>query len=218
MPADRISGNTRLAYKHPAVDVPPVLKDCPLICADGKTLTFTAGKAVFKPVYETHDQRYAVYFPYLTEQDAATWKTLRAATIEPKDCFDSVLPGNASSEKQHDLTTEKSGTGNWSRRAYRDAQPDGWFNYVLKIAPGQKMKLTATYWGADTNRVFDVLVNGVYVAEQKLDGKQGKTFYDVEYVLPAEALTGQQNLNVRFQGKNRGSVGGVFGLKVNVIK
>jgi hypothetical protein len=86
------------------------------------------------------------------------------------------------------------------------------------IAPGQKMKLTVTYWGADTNRVFDLFVNGVCIAEQKLDGNKGNTFFDVEDVLPAEALTGQQNLNVRFQGKNRGAVGGVFGLKVNVVK
>lgn len=218
VPAERISGNTRLAYKHPAVDVPPLLKDNPLTCADAKTLTFTAGKAVFKPVYETHDQRYAVYFPYLTEAEAATWRPLRATPIEPKDCVDSVVPGNVSSEQLHDMTSEKSGSGNWNLRAYRDAQPEGWFNYVLKIASGQKMKLTVTYWGADTNRVFDLFVNGVCVAEQKLDGKQGKTFFDVEYVLPAEALTGQQNLNVRFQGKNRGPVGGVFGVKVNVVK
>jgi hypothetical protein len=194
------------------------LKDAPLTCTDAKTLTFTAGKAVFKPVYETHDQRYAVYFPYLTGEEASTWKTLRAALIEPKDCVDSVVPGNVSSEKLHDMTSEKSGSGNWNRRAYRDAQPEGWFNYVLKIAPSQKMKLTATYWGADTNRVFDVWVNGVCVAEQKLEGKSGKVFFDVEYVLPAETLTGQQNLNVRFQGKIRGSVGGVFGVKVNVVK
>lgn len=218
MPAERISNNTRLAYKHPAVDVPPVLKECPLTCADSKTLSFTAAKAVFKPVYDTHDQRYAVYFPYLTEQEATTWKPVRVADVEPKDCFDSVSPGNVSSEKKHDMTSEKSGSGNWDRRAYRDAQPAGWFNYVLKIASGQKMKLTVTYWGADANRAFDVLVNGICIAEQKLEGNKGKSFFDVEYVLPGEALTGQQNLNVRFQGKNRGAVGGVFGVKVNVVK
>jgi len=102
MPVERISGNTRLAYKHPAVDVPPLLKGDTLKCTDPTTLTFTAAKAAFKPVYDTHDQRYAVYFPYLTEQEAATWKPVRVVNVEPKDCFDSVLPGNVSSEKQHD--------------------------------------------------------------------------------------------------------------------
>jgi uncharacterized protein len=74
--------------------------------------------------------------------------------------------------------------------------------------------LVCTCWGDDCDRAFDVVVNGVVVATQKLEGLQPGKSFELAYPLPPEALTGQQNLTVRFQGRGQGRVGGLLGLRL----
>ena len=120
----------------------------------------------------------------------------------------------ADSERAHDLSAEQSETGRVANHGWRDAAPNGIFSYVLALPTTPKPVLVCTYWGGDRDRTFDVVVNGVVVATQKLEGRQpGKTF-EVAYPLPPESLTGQQNLTVRFQGTGQGRVGGLLGLRL----
>ena len=66
----------------------------------------------------------------------------------------------------------------------------------------------------DRDRSFDIVVNGVVVATQTLEGRHPGKPFEVAYALPPEALTGQQNLTVRFQGTGQGRVGGLLGLRL----
>ena len=193
-----------------------------LTLADAATLTFKAHDAgpatgiVFQPLYVVHHERYSAYWELANTADQASPTVPAANSTRKEDASapDRIIIGDDASERAHDLLAEQSMTGRVSRHAWRDAAPNGAFSYVLALPPDTAPVLVCTYWGSDRDRSFDIVVNGVVVATQTLDGRHsGKTF-DVVYPLPPEALTGQQNLTVRFQGTGQGRVGGLVGLRL----
>lgn len=186
---------------------------------DPATLSFKAhdcGPAsglTFQPVCDVHHERFAVYLPYLSEdrlaQRSASHSNVKKS-LAP-NLVDQVHPGQQSSEKAHDLNSENSLTGIGPQgRAWRDAAPDGWFSYTLANRSGADLDLVCTWWGSDRDREFDILVNGKKLATQKLEGVQPGSYHDTSFAIPREALAGQQNVVVRFQGIGKGRVGGVF--------
>jgi hypothetical protein len=217
--------------KLPPAPVPPIVNPSAnpadwLTLVDAATLTFKAHDAgpatgiVFQPLYAVHHERYSVYWE-LTDTAApapsASGPAANAPAAGDASVLDRVIIGDADSERVHDLSAEQSTAGRSGDHAWRDAAPNGAFSYVLALPATPKPVLICTYWGGDRDRTFDVVVNGVVVATQKLEGLQpGKTI-EVAYPLPPEALTGQQNLTVRFQGTGKGRVGGLFGLRLEPI-
>jgi len=211
--------------KLPPVPVPAIVNASAnpadwLTLTDASTLTFKAHDAgpasgiLFQPLYAVHHERYSVYWELTDTAAGAPSVTTTAPAASDAGGLDRVIIGDADSERAHDLSAEQSQTGRFSDHAWRDAAPNGAFSYVLALPTTPKPALICTYWGGDRDRSFDIVVNGVVVATQKLEGLQpGKTF-EVVYPLPPEALTGQQNLTVRFQGRNQGRVGGLFGLRL----
>jgi len=196
-----------------------------LTLADAATLTFKAHDAgpatgiVFQPLYAVHHERYSAYWE-LTDTVApapsasATTPAANAPAASDASVLDRVIIGDADSERAHDLSAEQSTTGRVANHAWRDAAPNGAFSYVLALPTTPKPVLICTYWGGDRDRSFDVVVNGVVVATQKLEGLQPGKMIEVTYPLPPESLTGQQNLTLRFQGTGQGRVGGLLGLRL----
>jgi len=170
---------------------------------------------VFQPLYAVHHERYSVYWELTDTAPQAPSASTTAPATGDASALDRVIIGDDTSERAHDLSAEQSKTGRSADYAWRDAAPNGAFSYVLALPPASTpAALVCTYWGDDRDRTFDVVVNGVVVATQKLEGLQpGKTF-EVAYPLPPEALTGQQNLTVRFQGTGQGRVGGLLALRL----
>jgi len=209
----------------PAIVNPSVNPVDWLTLADASKLTFKAHDAgpasglVFQPLYAVHHERYSVYWE-LTDTAPLTSSAspLPPLTLptpkEDASVLDRVLIGDAASERAHDLSAEQSETGRVSNYTWRDAAPNGAFSYVLALPITPKPTLICTYWGSDRDRTFDVVVNGVVVATQTLEGRQPGKAIEVAYPLPPESLTGQQNLTVRFQGSNQGRVGGLLGLRL----
>jgi len=195
--------------------------------SDPATLTFEAhdcGPASglrFQPLNAVHHERYTVYLPLLApgqslpQTPTATAQTARSATSPDPSLVDRVTPGVPPSEKAHDLAAEHSHSGNGPQgRLWRDAEADGWFAYALAIVPDQPLNLVCTYWGGDKDRAFDISANGEQVATQTLNASHPGQYFEVNYPLPAKALSGQQNINVRFQGIGKGRAGGVFDVKI----
>jgi DUF1680 family protein len=226
MPNDFADKDAHL--KLPPSPVPPIVNASAnpadwLTLADAATLTFKAHDAgpatgiVFQPLYAVHHERYSAYWE-LTDTVApapsASTPAANAPATGDAAVLDRVMIGDADSERAHDLSAEQSQTGRFANRAWRDAGPNGFFSYVLALPTTPKPVLVCTYWGDDRDRAFDVVVNGVVVATQKLEGLQPGKAIEVAYPLPPETLTGQQNLTVRFQGRNQGRVGGLFGLRL----
>lgn len=193
-----------------------------LTLADAATLTFKAHDAgpatgiVFQPLYAVHHERYSAYWELANTagQTSPTAPAENSTRKEDASALDRVIIGDADSERAHDLSTEQGSTGRVADRAWRDAGPNGAFSYVLALPTTPKPTLICTYWGSDRDRSFDIVVNGVVVATQKLEGLHPDTTFEVAYPLPPETLTGQQNLTVRFQGRGQGRVGGLLGLRL----
>jgi len=127
---------------------------------------------------------------------------------------DQVIP-EADSERAHGLQGERTFSGEFNGRRWRDARDGGWFSFELKVSPEQPVLLVCTYWGSDGGgREFDLLVDGKKIATERLESKRPGVFYDQGYPVPAELTKGKERVTVRFQAHPSRMAGGVFGCRI----
>jgi len=193
----------------------------------GKSLTFESkrgvcrpGTVAFSPFYAIHDKRYSVYFDLFTESEwqareaqyraeEAAAKALAARTA------DVLAVGEMQPERDHQLKGENTSAGDFSGRKWRHATDGGWFSFVLKTAGDTPQELWLTYWGSDgNNRIFDILVDGVKIATQRLESNKPNQFFDQAYPLPAELLKGKKTITVKLQAHPGKWAGGLFGVRL----
>jgi DUF1680 family protein len=199
----------------------------------GKPLTFKGSSAMFRtvdsdtpkgvtfiPVYKEYQKPYVVYWDVRDEgqwkvkqqdyqAELAREKALAARTV------DKVLIGDAESERLHRLQGATHGAGEFQGRPWRHAPNGGWFSYDLKVAGDKPLELWCTYWGSDAGpREFDVLIDGVKIATQKLQHNRPDQFYDEIYRIPAEWTKDKTKVTVRFQAHPGNTAGGVFGCRM----
>lgn len=190
----------------------------------GKPLTFrTKGigrpnDVTLSPYYRIHHQRLNVYWKCFTEAD---WQA-KQAEIEKANAarkafearlVDEIRPGEQQSETDHNYKGDKTRTGYHRDRSWRDTRT--WISYEVKVLPDQPMTLRCTYWGDEGgNRVFDILVDGQKIAEQKLNRNKPGHFFDADYAIPAALTQGKQHVTVKLQAHRDAIAGGLFGLLV----
>lgn len=173
---------------------------------------------VMQPFYELSKQTYEVYWDrfdpaqWQEKQEAYAAELQKRRELEAR-AVDSVKPGEEQNERDHNMKGEQTSTGDFSDRKYRHANPGGWFSWDLKILTGEPQQLVITYWGSDTGRKFDVLVNDHVIATQQLNASHPDTFYDETYALSGDETRGRQFVTVKLEGKDT-LVGGVFGVRV----
>ena len=118
-------------------------------------------------------------------------------------------------ERDHQLKGENTSAGDFSGRKWRHATDGGWFSFVLKTAGDTPQELWLTYWGSDgNNRIFDILVDGVKIATQRLESNKPNQFFDQAYPLPAELLKGKKTITVKLQAHPGKWAGGLFGVRL----
>jgi DUF1680 family protein len=161
-------------------------------------------------------ERYNVYWDVMAEQD---WQAREASLqadaarrqAEEARVVDEFSPGEQQSEIDHGVVSERSQTGDFRERKWRDARDGGWFEFRLKTLRDTPQVLRCTYWGDDDGkREFDILVDGKLLATQKLARNQPGKFFDVEYPLPAALLAGKDSVVIRFQSRPGHTAGGLF--------
>jgi hypothetical protein len=195
----------------------------------GETLTFRTGglgqhnDVQLRPFYETHFQRYVVYWRLMSPADWQGEQARQAETQRRKQelnarTVDLVDIGVANSETAHALKGDRSDSGNGGGEnvewRWRHATDGGWFSYELKVLPDQSMELRCTYWGKESGeRRFDILVDDTKGATTSLDSRHGEAFYDVTYPLPASVTTRKTKVIVKFLAQPQNTAGGVFGLR-----
>jgi hypothetical protein len=193
----------------------------------GRPLTFrTAGAGrpedvTLVPFYELFGKRYAFYWHLYSEKDwvrveaerkaRAVAEAARMKAFE-KRLLDRVLIGDAESEKEHNLKGEKSESGELRGERWRHAVNGGWFSFDLKVHPDEPVVLVGRYWGSDTGRTFDILVDGTRIATQTVNVNFPGDFFAVEYPVPQELTRAKEKVTVRYQAPPRGVAGGLFGL------
>ncbi len=119
--------------------------------AAGKPMTFrTKGigrpaEVTLSPLYKLHYKRYSVYWKMCSELD---WQE-HAAQIEAEEAkrksfeariVDEVQIGEQQSETDHQFKGERTNSGNFTDRKWRDAH-NGWFSYELKVVAEKQMML-----------------------------------------------------------------------------
>jgi DUF1680 family protein len=175
------------------------------------------GGVVLRPFFRLHETRYQMYWELVTEQSLAERKAQRAAEEQAKlerdrATIDSVAVGEQQPETDHEFRGEGVETGIFDGRRWRHGR---WFEYRLNPKGEKAIDLSVTYSGTDRGRTFDILVDGVKIATQQLQGEQVGKFFEVRYPLPAEVLAGAKDgrITVRFAAE-RGLAGGVYDVRL----
>lgn len=230
--ADYIGPYTPLKTMRPQEKAPVVVtsRDDDMLTrirpVPGKPAVFqTAGllkpvDATLAPLYRTHFQRYAMYWQVTS---VANWEANQRKIADGERLereldartVDRVRIGEQQPEIDHNLKFEKSesGTGPQGRR-WRHAPDGGWFSYEMKVPPAStRAAIYAVYWGQDGGREFDIQVDGVVIATEKLPGGK-ENYYGVEYPLPEAALADKEKVTVRFQSRPGKTAGGVFDVRI----
>ena len=193
----------------------------------GRPLTFSAaglaqgrdvGVTTFTPFFRVHDARYVVYWPYSTPADLAATQA-KAAEDEAarlaldKLTIDQVAPGEQQPESDHFFKGEGADAGMNKGRHWRHAT--GWFSYDLIDKKGEARALRLTFARSDAGRRFDIIANGLLLAEIKLESTAPTDFYTQDIKIPAALATAAGGkLEVRFVARNGSLAGGLYGLRL----
>jgi uncharacterized protein len=175
------------------------------------------------PFYRLHRRAYSIYFDLFTpaewEKKSAELlaaqerrRKLEAATVAFVD-----QPGETYSERDFNQRGEDTTSVRVGGRPGRSARK--WFSFDLPLGADQPLKLIVTYHGEErATRTFEILVDDARVGEQRIErhrpGSPTKSFFDVEYAIPAELARGKQKVTVRFQATGGNETAGVFGVRM----
>jgi uncharacterized protein len=206
----------------------------PVFVADGKALlqqikpitekplTFRSAsvgrpeEVTFLPFYKTHQRRYSVYFDLFTPE---AWQQKQAAyeagQLREKQqelrTIDHLSIGEMQAERDHQLTGEKTATGDFDGRKWRHATEGGWFAFTLNVDSSKTTDLVCSYWGSDAGgREFDILVDGTKIATQVLEKPRPEKFMDIVYPIPGSLTQGKKVVTIRFQAHPGKIAGGLF--------
>ncbi|HXS69793.1 MAG TPA: DUF6805 domain-containing protein, partial [Candidatus Polarisedimenticolia bacterium] len=87
--------------------------------------------------------------------------------------------------------------------------------YTLATHGEKAAELAITYFGSDTGRTFDILVNGIVIATETLKGEKPDEFFEKTYPIPGQAMGKAVNgrITVKFVAK-QWVAGGIYGLRL----
>ena len=197
----------------------------------GQTLRFqlagttSDAPVTLAPLYDVVYERYTIYWPLMTRAQFDTFRQTEREQfayearqlgeekrVDLDDVtLDHVFIGDIASEQAHKFASEQSSSGGTGDGRWRDAK--GYFAYEMKVTPNAPVAVRVRYYGGDTGREFDVLVDGKVIATQKLAGKRsGAALFGV-YPIPLDLTRGKDSVTVRFQPKAGGTAGGVFDVR-----
>ena len=169
------------------------------------------------PFFRLADQRYQMYWQLTTKADLDARRSGVAANERSRAAreaatLDSVAIGEQQSEVEHDFSGEASQTGLAKDRRWRDGQS---FQYTLATHGEKAAELAVTYFGSDTGRTFDILVNGIVIATETLKGEKADEFFEKTYPIPGQAMAKATNdrITVKFVAKEW-TAGGIYGLRL----
>ncbi|WP_404996668.1 beta-L-arabinofuranosidase domain-containing protein [Caldifermentibacillus hisashii] len=183
------------------------------------------------PFYELHHQRYTVYWKIMSDKEYQLYLEKKRKEQESlnKLTADVVSPNEQQPEIDHCIQSRNSFSGylNVVHRGWRDARgEEGFFSYQMKIDPERSNFLAVKYFGNNNNifidgieyeRNFDILVDDIVIANQKLKNNQpSEGLFDVFYEIPKSLTQGKQKVTVKFKSYEETIAGGVYEVKIIV--
>ncbi|GGD00792.1 glycoside hydrolase family 127 protein [Aquisalinus flavus] len=170
------------------------------------------------PFFDQYENRAAVYFPTFSEDEWSTKsEEFRAeqaakAALEARTA-DVIYLGEMQPERDHDFRTNQSDVIAFGGKNGRTA----WWgvgNYIefdMAVPDGPAI-LQVLYWGEETDKNFDVIVDGQLIANERRKEPGKPEFVAVDYPLPQELTAGKDKVAVRFE--TRGSDAPVYEVRI----
>jgi hypothetical protein len=172
------------------------------------------------PFYKTYRQYHTVYWDFFTteqwsaRQNEYEAELRRTADIESRT-IDRCRIGEMQPERDHNLqASERSYVSDALGRMGREVRLGGYFSFEMTVDDTQPNSLICSYLGDDRNRAFDILIDGTRIATQELSVGTTGRFYDVEYPIPPDLISGKEKVTVRVQAHPGKTAGRVFGCRM----
>jgi DUF1680 family protein len=174
------------------------------------------------PFYRLHRRVYSVYWDLFTPAEWEKKASELAAERERQRKREAATvsfaqPGETQSERDFNQQGEETSQGVVAGRHGRSAKK--WFSFDMPVDAARPMAMILTYHGEERQtRTFEILVDGAGVGEQTIErhrpGSPAKSFFDVEYAIPAGLTRGKQKVTVRFQATGGNETATVFGVRL----
>jgi hypothetical protein len=174
------------------------------------------------PFYRLHRRLYSVYWDLFTP---AEWEKKAAEMVAERErqrkreaaTVSFAQPGETQSERDFNQQGEETSQGGMAGRRGRSAKK--WFSFDMPVDAARTMTLIVTYHGEERQtRTFEILVDGSRVGQQTIErhrpGSPTKSFFDVEYAIPADLTRGKQKVTVRFQATGGNETATIFGVRL----
>jgi uncharacterized protein len=174
------------------------------------------------PFYRLHRRLYSVYWDLFTP---AEWEKKAAEMVAERErqrkreaaTVGFAQPGETQSERDFNQQGEETSQGGMAGRRGRSAKK--WFSFDMPVDAARTMTLIVTYHGEERQtRTFEILVDGSRVGQQTIErhrpGSPTKSFFDVEYAIPADLTRGKQKVTVRFQATGGNETATIFGVRL----
>lgn len=159
---------------------------------------------IMKPFYQTHDERYSVYFDLFTEKrrqeyKQQNWEAEEKAKKLEALTFDGFQPGEMQTERNHNFKGDKLNLiPDFKGKKARSAERGGWMSFDMKVMMAEPMVLVMEYWGGYTgSKTFDILVDGNKIATENITGKKDGEFINVYYNIPFELTKNKEKVTIK---------------------
>jgi DUF1680 family protein len=157
------------------------------------------------PFFGQYERRAAVYFPTFTAEQwaregAAFAARQREAAALAARTVDVVQLGEQQPEQDHGFAANHSDLFSFAGRTARQLPwgSGNWLEVTLAVSPGPNV-LRVLYWGEETAKRFDILVDGVKLSSENRDTPPVERFIAVDYPLPPAMTEGKDRIRVRFE-------------------
>ena len=150
---------------------------------DAEVVAGRTEDVVLQPFFQLHDERYQMYWEYMTQAELDARKAKMVAEEAARQAreaatLDVVAIGEQQSEVEHDFEAKGSETGIFDGKRWRHGES---FQYMLDTRGETDVALELTYWGGDKGRIYDIEVNGIVVGTQEVPANQEAVFYRKRY-------------------------------------
>jgi hypothetical protein len=172
----------------------------------------------FVPFYRLARRTYAVYWDVFTPDE---WRQKSAAYFAAQEAQRKLQAATVAYAQPGQMQPERDFNFQGTNAAVEQVEGHAgrrgtdWFSFDLPVDAAHPLALVVTYSNHENAaRHFDVLVDGVRLAQQTVEGGTPLQFNDVEYPLPADLLADKQKITVRFQAGTGSEIAAVFGLRI----
>ncbi len=180
------------------------------------------GDVTLTPFYRTHGRTYSLYFDVISPEEFDVRATEVVAERERLRRLDAatialVQLGDAQSEQHFNYQSDPANRPAPRTNGRANRSGTGWFSLDLPVDGNKEMAVVVTYLNelglepAAGN--FQILVDGTEIARFQ-SNPMSTGFYDAQYAIPSNLLSGKTKVTVRFQALANGRIAPVFGVRM----